>query len=660
MKNFYIIILFAVLSSCTKYPAKIEAALEIAGENRHELEKVLSHYSNPEDSLRLKAAYDIIGEMPGKVHFDNPETDYIVREFGKQLPEQKKLYKAMGISYEVIYDSLLFKNKNLFSKSNPIPDISVITSEILIENIDMAFYVWENMPWAKYLSYDYFRDYILPYKTGQTKPELWRKKLFNQYKWLLDSIDNESDPVEACILLNDSLKSNFTHHVNVSPNNLSQIIDLQGGGCTASSILALYFMRAMGIPVHITTTLIAGNPPFRGTHVENVVLTKELGLTRFPGSLKSSFEEWSEDYRGKWFVEMDRVNKNWITEQTQDIKNVPPNLHDNRLVDITKEFSNSFSVKLKTQVDRTVFTAGITHAYLCVSTRQGRWAAIDFTPFSKDSIVFRNIEPGVYFPMIYLNDQFHQCASPFKLLSTGAITPILSENSNTTSTQTLKLYRKYPMNEHTKQRSAYLIGDIFECSNNADFLNPTTIHTIRDSTMHITDVEIKDENSYKYIRYNVKTIAPPTKFVELKFYGKSGSLEQEIEGELVYSDKNVPRLINHVEHAFDNNYLTYFHLESVLRKTSDVWFGVEFEKPTRISKIRYMCESDLNCIFPGHSYELYYLDDASWIPIERKVAETNYVDFNYVPTNKIYLLRNLTEGKEEYSFTYENGKQVWW
>jgi hypothetical protein len=27
---------------------------------------------------------------------------------------------------------------------------------------------------------------------------------------------------------------------------------------------------------------------------------------------------------------------------------------------------------------------------------------------------------------------------------------------------------------------------------------------------------------------------------------------------------------------------------------------------------------------------------------------------------RLYLLQNLTKGKEERIFTYENGKQVWW
>lgn len=34
--------------------------------------------------------------------------------------------------------------------------------------------------------------------------------------------------------------------------------------------------------------------------------------------------------------------------------------------------------------------------------------------------------------------------------------------------------------------------------------------------------------------------------------------------------------------------------------------------------------------------------------------------FKDVPKGALYLLRDLTKGKDERIFTYENGVQVWW
>src|SRR5690554_1958283 len=52
--------------SCNPVPRDVRDALEQAGDNRAELQKVIDHYSKaPADSLKLKAAYFLIKHMPG-------------------------------------------------------------------------------------------------------------------------------------------------------------------------------------------------------------------------------------------------------------------------------------------------------------------------------------------------------------------------------------------------------------------------------------------------------------------------------------------------------------------------------------------------------------------------------------------------------------------
>jgi hypothetical protein len=40
--------------------------------------------------------------------------------------------------------------------------------------------------------------------------------------------------------------------------------------------------------------------------------------------------------------------------------------------------------------------------------------------------------------------------------------------------------------------------------------------------------------------------------------------------------------------------------------------------------------------------------------------KTQELVYHNVPSGALLLLRNLTKGKEERIFTYENGEQVWW
>ena len=59
-------------------------------------------------------------------------------------------------------------------------------------------------------------------------------------------------------------------------------------------------------------------------------------------------------------------------------------------------------------------------------------------------------------------------------------------------------------------------------------------------------------------------------------------------------------------------------------------------------------------------YELCYWDKGKWISKEKQIAKDLTITFKDVPSNTCYILHNLSNGKEERIFTYENEEQVWW
>lgn len=83
MKNINLLILSLLISlfSCSPQNDFLRQALLLAGENRHELEKVLDHYqSDPADSLKYKAAVFLIENMPGHYSVDptwDKELDHV-------------------------------------------------------------------------------------------------------------------------------------------------------------------------------------------------------------------------------------------------------------------------------------------------------------------------------------------------------------------------------------------------------------------------------------------------------------------------------------------------------------------------------------------------------------------------------------------------------
>ena len=110
------------------------------------------------------------------------------------------------------------------------------------------------------------------------------------------------------------------------------------------------------------------------------------------------------------------------------------------------------------------------------------------------------------------------------------------------------------------------------------------------------------------------------------------------------------------EKVFDNDILTTF--QGLYR--NDTWVGLELQQPTRIGRIRYIPRNDGNCIEVGDEYELLYWSGYNWKSQGKKIAQSDTLTYEEVPSGGLYLLRNHTKGKEERIFTYEQGRQVWW
>ncbi len=66
----------------------------------------------------------------------------------------------------------------------------------------------------------------------------------------------------------------------------------------------------------------------------------------------------------------------------------------------------------------------------------------------------------------------------------------------------------------------------------------------------------------------------------------------------------------------------------------------------------------IKCAQNGEDYGLFYWDN-QWISLGVQRAKKQYLKYT-VPENALLWLRNMTRGKEERIFSYENGKKVWW
>lgn len=191
----YYFIIFSCFS-CTgnRYAADIEDVLSLAENNRGQLEQVLEHYSlKAEDSLKLRAAEFLIRNMPGKCTetYDAPWENVAAALYRwDNTADKDRLSETYGLGEIKVQE-----------------DVHCITAEYLINNIELAFKVWQEQPWGKHISFDTFCGEILPYRVGKEPLENWREKVLAGLSDLNDYFREhpDIDVVEACRRVNRQL-----------------------------------------------------------------------------------------------------------------------------------------------------------------------------------------------------------------------------------------------------------------------------------------------------------------------------------------------------------------------------------------------------------------------------------------------------------------------
>ena len=212
MKVFWYSCIFLFMLSCN-HDNPLERALLSSGSNRTELEKVLHHYQA--DEQKYRAAAFLIENMPGKG--------------------------------SILYRGKWRENRKVEA------DLQVISSDFLIENIDLAFEVWKKYPWCRHLSEAEFFKKVLPYRLKNEPLEDWRSYYYNKYRAVADSLAGAGASMEEVVFFfNSRYGKQYTHQGEEIPGNWSyRLMEEMGGGtCDRLALNAVQVMRSIGIPLN--------------------------------------------------------------------------------------------------------------------------------------------------------------------------------------------------------------------------------------------------------------------------------------------------------------------------------------------------------------------------------------------------------------------------
>lgn len=641
------IVCVLVCCSCThftSFPKDVEDAIGRAGANWEELFAVMQHYQENADTAKLRAAEFIIGNMKDKCFYDGETVD-------RYHQFMDSLFAIRQEAYDIARLAKQFQQANGGESGTDglkvCRDVETLKRDEIISNIEDAFKVWQ-APWNKALGFDDFCEYILPYRMGTERLEEWRKRYVEEFGKLLCT-DSAYTAVGACMAVNAYL---IKRKIKIIPGAISSIdlmpcslLRMNFGKCNDCVRLAVYAMRAVGIPVSMCSIphwgTRSGNHTFNVLRGDDGRLWDFLGTEAQPGHHLEMFHDsvpkaYMMAY-GKQETSLAIVGKG---------EDMPEFFRNPYLMDVTGRIGaiNTADVSVS-------FAGKERFAYLCVFDIAG-WIPVAWGKAENGKAMFENVGTGVVYQLATFSDGKLQCHGfPFLLENGGSIRYFTPE----AQTFSYKLERKNPESNSWEGISKQVIGGVFQGANQKDFGDAITYYKIeKEPPIRFVSVETNCDKPVKYLRY-LASENTYGNMGEVEFYaqGNTVPLRGKVYGSFRPS-KYFPE--NGADKLFDGDPLTFFHTSDSL-----CWDAIELERPASISKIRFIIRNDDNGIRKGHEYELFYASDSCWKSLGKKIAVMDdEIQYANLPKNALFWLRDYTKGHEERIFEISNSGVVIW
>ena len=387
------------------YPCKnkdtqttLDIAMEKAGDNRQELEKVLRHYQqSPADSLKYKAACFLIENMP-----------YYSYPVGKQLDNYKTYFNWLRHYRKKTPRQLSDSIRQFFGPIGELEkkqDIHEIDSAYLCHNIEWAFKVWQEQPWGKHISFATFCEYILPYRIEDEPLKYWREEYCNKFDSLLIPLKNSNspdkeNPVAVANYLIQKLPHKYHRYTGIFPYSFGHVgpehVQYLTGSCREVTDFAVYLFRALGIPCAIDFIPVRGN--VNASHLWVVCWDKDGKeyMTDFPRELWPTEKNWwhEHDDSPKVYRSTFSLNRTLAEETGNDGEEIYPFWSLPKFTDITHVYGRHYLEQVRIPVSRLYNTPTKGKiAYLCLSYRK-RWIPVDRTVYKRGQLIFNKLRKG--------------------------------------------------------------------------------------------------------------------------------------------------------------------------------------------------------------------------------------------------------------------------
>ncbi len=646
-----------VITGCSKEDIYLHYALKAAGENKTELKAVLRHYRTEDpDKEKLRAAKYLIANMPA--HYSYRDTAAINSYYRKALE-----ILGTGPSPDWQRDTLNQISGYYYwgLSEDTISDVKVIKADYLIYNIDHAFNQWRTRPWAQHLSFEEFRDWILPYKVTELQSfDLWRDILSSYYSDSLSKVqptDYERNTIYGAIeIARNEIQSNqysIGHRVIWDP---SDIIPLRSadtwkrmtyGSCMEYVIMGTAVFRSLAMPAAIDMVPIWGRNSaghcwytFLDDRGREQVTINSLIMPA--GQQFYPYERIPKVWRSSYTINRD------LYEYRNRAKYVYP--FDLCRVDVTDRYNLTSDLEIETKPETVKCLVDKKYVYIAmvVNSFGPEWFVLDYGKLKKGKACFNKMGRNMlYIVLGFDGEDLIPISHPFILHKDGKIEYVGDEDTQQTVSRDLR--RKYYESYNVVDMRRRILGGKFQCSDSPDFKDAVTLYTIETTEIPYL-IELNAERSYRYWRY----FAPNGSWgsiSELSFHDADGNKMFGI------GIANPEAGQDAIDRAYDGNLLSNFEIN----QPDGNWVGMDMGKPINVTYASVSPRSDDNDICPGDEYELLYYDGEDWNSYGYQVGKGNSLHYDVIPLNTLLWMRDYTRGNNERPFIIrENGAIEWW
>ena len=347
----------------------LKYALQLAGENRTELEKVLEHYRG--DSLKYKAVIFLIENMPY----------YFSERWGcirKGRPDTVFSLKSYRSTTEALHamDSLQIK----FTLVRGTPDVKEVKADFLINHIDRVFGLWRKR-WAKHLSFDEFCEYLLPYRVDLEELNDFSEYFKSRCRDFYASIQEDTSSFDVVKKADEyfSRMLGWCAPMTLYPGcfTAGQMIKSEMGNCNQLSNFGTQLYRTLGMGVANDFVTAWGNHD--AGHSWIVVQLPDKNLPFVPCDIKPG-----DFYFGN---RPPKIYRKTYAQQNPELlaykyrsQKVPPELDLSHCVDVTDYYYKTIDLTIPLSTEH---PKDNNCTFLCVFNNN-RWFPIDWGKITAD------------------------------------------------------------------------------------------------------------------------------------------------------------------------------------------------------------------------------------------------------------------------------------